>query len=310
MVARRRARRHSRAAAFAPGHLTTWFAPRLAASDPRARGSIGEGIVLEAGAYAEATSDPTAPHRVRVAAPGLQELPISLDVAERLWARGAGSLHVNIHHELPVGCGLGMSAAGAVATARAVGQLVGARGEAAMQVAHLAELYGGGGLGGVAAIGGGGLERRERPGVPPWGRVLRRPARGEIWIVLADGPLPTPPLLASSRFLARVDRAAEASSVGALTLSGVAERGQSFTDRLGLLAPSSFRRVRALRRAGAWCGQAMLGRTLWVVIPPTADPGPIESMLRRGRGTVARVPIASRGARVLPETHGPVAQGL
>ncbi len=276
--------------------------PGTATAAPRARGSLGEGFVVDAGAWAEASWEPEGAHRIRVTAPGLPDLPISREVADRLFADRKGTLTVRLHHELPVGCGLGMSAAGAVATALAVGRLVEATPRTCCAVAHLAELFGGGGLGGVAAIQGGGLERRVRPGIPPWGRVDRRPWAAEIWIVLADRPLPTPPLLANSRFLGQVDRASR-EPLGPLRRGTVMGRGEACTDRLQLLPRPRARRMLELRAAGAWCGQAMLGRTLWVVPRPLADPGAIESLLAELRGTVVRVPIAPRGARRL---SGPV----
>jgi pantoate kinase len=309
MGARRRARRRRRSAAFAPGHVTTWFSPRLGAADPRARGSVGEGFVIDAGARAEASWEPDRARRIRVTAPGLPELPISQEVAERLFADRGGALTVRLHHELPVGCGLGMSAAGAAATALAVGQLVGTAPQRSLAVAHLAELFGGGGLGGVAAIGGGGVERRVRPGIPPWGRVDRRPWRAEVWIVLTDRPLPTPPLLASDRFLDRVDRASR-SARGPLRVGPLLDRGEAFTDRLQLLPRTLARRMLAVRDAGAWCGQAMLGRTLWVVPRPSADPAAIEAILTGIRGTVVRVPIAARGARRLAGSAEPSRKGF
>src|SRR5271154_6986697 len=43
-----------RARAFAPAHVTGYFSPDLGSRDPRGRGSVGAGLVLDAGAVAEA----------------------------------------------------------------------------------------------------------------------------------------------------------------------------------------------------------------------------------------------------------------
>jgi len=163
--------------AFAPGHVTGIFRPEVTHRDPRGRGSVGAGIVLELGAWAEARFSPGPRSRIRVVADGRGPWPISEDVARRMTPEEPGTLTVRLTHELPVGQGFGMSAAGALATALAVGALSARPTAHAVEVAHLADLFGGGGLGGVAAILGGGLEVRTRAGVPPLGRVIHRPFR-------------------------------------------------------------------------------------------------------------------------------------
>src|SRR5579871_1527184 len=65
------------ARAFAPGHVTGFFDPSLDAPDPRGRGSTGGGLVLGAGATAEATWTPGGPSRVTVRSPAARRLPIS-----------------------------------------------------------------------------------------------------------------------------------------------------------------------------------------------------------------------------------------
>ncbi len=256
------------AAAFAPGHVTGLFAPSESGQDPRARGSVGAGIVLSLGATATARYRPGGARRVVVTGETPGELPISTDVADRLLARRRGELSVSIVHDLPIGQGLGMSAAGALATALAVAQLVGVPRERAIEVAHLADLFGGGGLGGVAAILGGGLEVRSVPGIPPWGSVRHRAFKGPIFVVIAGPPIPTREALADPGFLARAEASAHGPLV-ALRRRADPERfftaAEAFTDAIGLARPELLRAIAELRGARAWVAQAMFGNCLFAL---------------------------------------------
>ena len=181
------------ARAFAPGHVTGVFRPDASQRDPRARGSVGAGLVLELGVWGKARFSPGARSRVRVVADCRTPLPISEEVARRLAPEASGTLTVRLTHELPIGQGFGMSAAGALATALAVGSLSGRPRSKAIDVAHLADLFGGGGLGGVAAILGGGLEVRTRPGgLPPFGHVTHRSFPPALLVGVIGRPISSP----------------------------------------------------------------------------------------------------------------------
>jgi pantoate kinase len=253
---------------FAPGHLTGIFAPRLTARDPRGRGAVGAGLVLGLGVRARARWSPGAKDRVVVRSRPATPTPISHDAAVRVKGERRGSLVVELVHDLPIGRGFGMSAAGALSTARAVALAVGADQHRAGEIAHLADLFGGGGLGGVAAILGGGLEIRTRAGVPPWGEVRRLPFPAPVFVSVAGRPIPSPPLLREPAFLERVDAAA------AQGLRSVEDRptparflreSEQFTDRLDLAPPALRRTIVRLRRSGASVAQAMFGGTVFAV---------------------------------------------
>ncbi len=255
-----------RARSFAPAHVTGIFAPAVEARDPRGRGSTGAGIVLELGVRAVAEFRPGRSRRVVISSDVEIPLPISHEVARRLRPTRGGILTVHLTHELPVGQGFGMSAAGATATALAVGALSSRSRTEAVEIAHLADLFGGGGLGGVASIaGGGGLEFRIRGGLPPHGRTVHQPMTGGVFVGVAGGPLSSPRLLRNARFLGRVEAASEGLDELLHHPGEVAffEGSERFTDRLGLTSPSLARILSALRRRGAWAAQAMFGRSFF-----------------------------------------------
>ena len=217
--------------------------------------------------------------------------------------RRPGRLSVRLAHELPIGQGFGMSAAGALATALAVSAATGASRRVAVETAHLADLYGGGGLGGVSAILGGGMEIRERPGIPPRGRVTHFPAPGTVFVVVAGTAMPSPSLLRNPRFLARVQKAAEPGLARLRRrpdFSTFLQEAERFTDALRLGPTAVLRRVRSLRSANTRVAQAMFGRSL-VAVPLNARARTaLVSRLTRLNLPAAEVPIATRGARVLP----------
>jgi pantoate kinase len=289
------------ASAFAPGHITGWFVPRESVADPRARGSVGGGLTLARGVWATARFVPGGPSRVRLRARPRIALPISRDVARRLLRGRPGTLTVDLRHELPVGQGLGMSAAGALATALASARVLEVPRARAVEVAHLADLFGRGGLGGVAAILGGGLERRLEPGIPPWGAVRHRPWDHEILLVLAGNPLPSPPLLSDPGFLRRVRRAglrAERTTASGLHPRTFLRAAERFTDEVGLASSERRAQIEALRSAGARVAQTMFGNVLYAVASTAAEHRALSARLT-GLGLRATpVRVATHGARV------------
>ena len=256
------------ATAFAPAHITGVFAPRLEAPDPRARGSVGAGLVLDVGTIATAAWTSGAADRVSVRAAPSGPVPISTEVAERLKGTRRGRLAVELTQQLPVGQGFGMSAAGALATARAVATVLELPASRAAETAHLADLFGGGGLGGVASILGGGLELRTAPGIPPWGSVRRAGFPVPVFIVVLGRPLPSPGLLGNAVFLGRVRAAATPELQRPRRLAtpeGFLAAAERFTDRLALAPPVLARRIRSLRGPGIRVAQTMFGRALFAV---------------------------------------------
>ncbi len=281
-----RSRRVRRARAFAPGHLTGFFVPEPGARDPRGRGSTGVGLVLDRGVVAEARFDPSGPTCLRLWSRPRSPLPISREVAQRLRAGIPGTLEIDLVHRLPIGQGLGMSAAGAVATGLAVASALDLPARRAWETAHLAEIYHQGGLGGVAAIGGGGLEQRVEAGLPPIGVVRHRRCSLVLQLLVVGPHIPTPSVLSDPARVARLHRAGRRSMNAYNVRPGAEaflEESERFTDAAGLSSPKVTEVLRAARSAGYFAAQAMFGQVVFAVA--------------RTRGTGARAPP-------LPDVHG------
>ncbi len=192
-----------------------------------------------------------------------------------------------------------MSAAGALATAVAVAAALDLPQAQAIQVAHLADLFGRGGLGGVAAILGGGLEVRRRGGVPPWGKVDHFPFLGAVFLLGGGRPLPSPELLRDPDLLGRVHRA------GLPGLRRLGERpdprrflqeAERFTDALGLAPPRLARLIREVRATGCRTAQTMFGQTAYAVPAGPTARSALVAYLVRHRLPAVEIPVARHGA--------------
>ncbi len=295
-----------RARAFAPAHVTGFFSPRLEAPDPRARGSIGGGLVLDVGVRAEATWTPGAVPRLITLGLPARQLEISREVARRLLARRPGRLTITYEQDLPTGQGFGSSSAGALSTALAAGRAMGLPRSDAVQVAHLADLFGRGGLGGVAAILGGGMELRLRPGIPPWGWVLRRRFPGPVWVGSVGPPIRSPRVLRDPRLTTRFANGAELLLQVARdpTPEAFWAAAEGFTDAVEL-GPRPLRDlIRGLRRRGAHAAQAMFGSSFFAAPTGRAAPRRLHRWMEERSQVLGSVSVDPRGARLAGRQPG------
>lgn len=290
------------ARAFAPGHVTGVFRPASCGRDPRRTGSVGAGLVLELGSVASVSWDPSGRRSTRVTGSRGEPLPITAEAVEHLRSTRPGKLRVEVTAALPVGQGFGMSAAGTLAASLATASLLGLPRSRAIETAHLAELFGRGGLGGVAAILGGGLDLRRSPGVPPFGVVRHFPWGPQpVFVTRVGPPILSPRILGDPAWLARIDRASEGldSLLARPSKQEFLRLSEQFTDRLRLGPPSFLRTARALRRTGCWVAQAMFGSALFIVPRnPAARSAVVRALTSRGLAAL-EVRVRSQGARRL-----------
>lgn len=274
------------ATAFAPGHVTAFFAP-YPDDDPARAGSRGAGLALSDGveatvrrvddadgdaAPADAT-DPTADGGL--AGLELDGVPAEMEPVRRVLAELRVVAEVEVSSEVPVGAGFGVSGAAALATALAANEAFGlCRSENDLvRVAHAAEAAAGTGLGDVVGQFRGGLPVRLEPGAPGHGRMDGVPARPRVEYV-SFGELSTERVLGGE--LDPVREAGEDALTRLLDAPDGRElvaAGRDFAEEAGLLVPEVAEAVAAVEAEGGLASMAMLGRTVYALGTGLSDAG-------------------------------------
>ncbi len=249
-----------RVEAFCPGHITCFFRPCRDESEPLRSGSVGAGLCLELGAIARAEDGD-----------GVELLfsgsPAEARVTRRaLEILGVDGVTVDIDHQLPLGQGMGMSAAGALSACLAVAELRGIPREDAFRTAHLAELEMGGGMGDVSGLLGTGQSTRRRAGIPPHGEVCSQAWELEISLAFLGPPLATAEILRDERRMSRIDSLGAEALQNFLqnpSMGSLFKEANEFSSGCGLES-DALQKAMELVRPHAYCGMAMLGNALYM----------------------------------------------
>lgn len=205
------------AAAYAPSHITGFFA--MCESDkPLLKGSVGCGIVIEAGCVTHVTLRSRIVREIenlRVELNGkVEQAPTTRYVVEHMLSAAAGIHRSSADHtsaedlisaedptsaeliissvfDVPLQNGFGTSAAGALSTALALNDILSLNltMNGVAEIAHLAEIENRTGLGDVIAEVTGGIVIRKKPGPPGIGETDRIPCVREnvSYVVIGSG---------------------------------------------------------------------------------------------------------------------------
>jgi pantoate kinase len=282
--------------AFAPGHITGFFEILDGPADPLRRGSRGAGVNLSLGVVTEVKAAESPERSIDIRLNGRRApADTSLRAARELLGDRKLSVDVQSRVQLPVGQGLGMSAAGALSTALALACALG--GEQTLQragaAAHRAEVLERTGLGDVAAQTRGGWELRVRPGFPPHGFVDRMLAPPLDMVLCVSGePVPTKTALSDPTVRRRVNRAGRLcmdEMMARPTLEKFFELSLEFSRRTGLASKESLQLAEeVLSRHLGLASVSMIGNSVFAV-GRTAG---LEDLMRgRGRVFVCRTDL-------------------
>jgi pantoate kinase len=291
-----------RTKAFAPGHITGFFEILDRPSDPLRKGSRGAGLSLSLGVATTVEVFPSRTQSIdillnRRRAPADTTLSAVREVLRDL----PFGVKVRSDVQLPVGQGLGMSAAGALSVSLALSSALGRSSPLgrAGRAAHIAEVGSRTGLGDVAGALRGGWEMRVRPGLPPFGLVkrLRAPGMPVAVCVLGD-PVPTKGVLsdpARRRSINRVGRACVEEMLREPTLDNFFALSHRFARLSGLASRDALLLVeeihmRDLGRASV----SMIGNTVFAV----GDIAELAGFMK-GHGRVFRCEVDMKGPRAV-----------
>lgn len=263
------------AKAFAPGHITGFFEICDGPRDPLRRGSRGAGVNLSLGVLTTVRAQQAARQRICIRLDGKASdttATTTRRAVRELLGRRKMDVHVDSDVQLPVGQGLGMSAAGALSASLA---LAGALGlphslHRAAAAAHRAEVLERTGLGDVPGQLRGGWELRVRPGLPPFGFVDRILAPAvEMAVCVAGRPVPTKGVLsdpAKRRAVNRAGRRCMAAMLAHPTLDRFFGLSYDFARRTGLASQESLMLVERIRSLGlGMAGVSMIGNSVFAI---------------------------------------------
>jgi len=291
------------ARAFCPGHVTGFF-EICRGKDLLSTGSRGAGMCLSFGATSEVTVTDSPRRRVRILLDG-KESPaaVTREAVARLLGRRTASITVSTAHDLPIGQGFGMSAAGALSATVALASLLGDGRQRAFEAAHEAEIVKGGGLGDVSAIHRGGITVRERPGLPPRGKVRRIDGAPQVLLCVVGRPIRTRSVLSDAAAI-RAINASGGRKVDELmrrpSMERLVELSAEFMVESGLATRAVARAVEAASDHGA-ASMSMLGNSVFAV----GDIDALEVALAR-HGETYRCRVDVRGPRLVwPRATGP-----
>jgi pantoate kinase len=279
---------------YAPSHITGFFAI-CDHEDPLYKGSIGSGIVLEAGCLTAVSLSNNLQGKARITINGVEEeASTTRYVVEHL--AGTAAVSVSTNFEVPIGCGFGASGAGALSTALALNELLlrNMTVNEVAQLAHRAEVENSTGLGDVMAETHGGVVIRSKPGPPGIGMTDRIPHRNEKISYLVFGPKLTKGVLAEGgEDLKRQINEAGKSALNALmrkpTLETFMRASREFSLRSGLVSDRCKDAIEAVDAEGKVASVAMIGEAVFVIG---------ESEALREFGTVKGSRISDTGVRI------------
>lgn len=320
------------AVAYAPGHVTGFFHISDSASDPLRKGSLGAGFSIAAGVTTRVGIVPSpadgptstaggAAYEQRIVINGsvrpdavVSETVVRL-FFERL-AKTVGSARrvpspesmVQVEHrvEVPEASGFGSSGAAALSLALALNALFDTplSAVACGQLAHLAEVSCGTGLGTVIGEYEGGCEIRVVPGAPGIGRVETfAPGEQQTVLFVVYGPLPTKSLLADEEVRAGINAAGSRyleQLRDAPTMASFLRLSRRFAEGSGLISDRVRELLEAFDAVSLPASMLMFGEGVFAVAPREQVPhvrALVDKLKQNGDLLVST--IESRGGRIV-----------
>ncbi len=263
--------------AFAPGHITGFFNIHDH-TDPRQKGSTGCGLVLDRGVRTEVSLSPGDSTGIY-----LDGTPVEGRATRTLVDLLTDTpLRVECTSQIPIGCGFGASAAGALSAAHAINHALSLEmtTNQLIEAAHIAEVQSGGGLGDVMAQSHGGVVIRKIAGCHPYSLLDRIPCPPFEIDCLVLGELSTFKLLSNTSpdfdsgettlSIDHINRTGNKCLKDLLlhpTVEKFMQLSEEFSSEAGLLSSRAEDIIEAVCVTGAFAAQAMLGDAVFTYSP-------------------------------------------
>jgi pantoate kinase len=253
--------------AFVPGHVTGFFSIHRA-EDPARTGSRGAGVTLSAGV--ETTVQPAAETSV-----SLNGERLDVESVRRVLGALDVTAAVDAETDLPLGAGFGVSGAVALGAVYAANSRFGLGRSAneLVEIAHVAEVEAGSGLGDVVAQARGGAPIRVEPGSPEFGRLDGIPETRRIEYVSYGGLSTSEVIGGETETLSAAGERALASLRERPTLPQFMAASREFAAEADLLGGEVASAIDAVAAEGGEAAMAMLGETVFALGTGLSDAG-------------------------------------
>lgn len=307
------------ARAYSPGGISSFFeivdreADGSPISDPLRIGARGGGFVIGKGVKTEVKVQKKRRSNITVYLNGRlsREAKTTEAAAHMILEKAAVHADVSISHltELPIGCGYGTSAAGALSTALALCQAL----ELNMtyneigQIAHVAEVQCKTGLGTVGPLMVGGHVVTVRAGAPGFNVIDRIVPCSSYRIVTGwFGPISKPAILANRTSRLRINQQGRLATRAILrkpTTENFLVICRNFAYRIGFMSGRLRRLILTMERSGAvGATQNMLGEAAHALVEEGKERKVYEAARRLlPRGQILSTAIDFQGARPIHE---------
>jgi len=256
--------------AFCPGHVTGFF-EICPSENLLAMGSRGAGMCLSLGATSTVEVEETKRQSVETFINGRRAVaPVTKAALQYLLGNKGYKVRVDTVHDLPLSQGFGMSAAGALAASIALARVLDVRRQEAFEASHVAEITHKSGLGDVAALRRGGITIREKPGLPPRGRVVNIEGTPSVVLAVLGRKLLTSTILSNAAKRRKINESGKKTVDRLLkepTVERLMELSYDFAVESNLASKKIIDAANAASKLGK-ASMAMLGNSVFAVGDP------------------------------------------
>lgn len=266
-----------KAIAFVPGHISGFFQICDDASESERKGSRNCGPCINTGVLTEVSAESSNRTNVEVFINGQKtsESQTTVAVIRQMLHMVPRPAEVIVKHsiQVPIGAGYGVSGAEALGTALAFSKTLdlGLTRSKLIEVAHVAEVSCGTGLGDIGPQAIGGLVIGLEPGAPPYGKWQQIPVPQDMKIICVTlAPLPTKKLLKDAELRNRSMKfggLALESLMKSPTPQNFIKVSYEFSEALGLLDDELRTLIRTAKSAGTiGASMVMLGKAVFALV--------------------------------------------
>lgn len=293
--------------AFSPAHVTGFFKADVNQNQkPEFQGSLGAGFSIQMGVTTtvEVQDSEFTSHTIKITGYQPDNIQVSEFVIKEFLKHMQGNYFISVHHDIkiPVGYGLGCSAAVALSLAFALNQAFGTNfsKEFLGQLAHNAEVVCQTGLGDVLASYHGGFEIRTKSGAPGIGQIKKLPTESLSVIMICFSAISTKEFLKERlHFINGLGGKMVNKLVSTKNIDNFHDYSIEFAEYVNILTPKMKTVINDLRRNGIKCGVALFGETVFALVRQDLEEKTLKILGKYQDGIIIKSKIDEQGARVI-----------